>query len=81
MAAKKQKSESHLGQFLLIGYVGLCVVMVILALAFAFADLSDASQQQDTPIEAAGTPTISPIVLTLEAQEAVQNQPDNETAP
>ncbi|MFW5696734.1 MAG: hypothetical protein ACOCXR_03000 [Phototrophicaceae bacterium] len=75
MASKNKKRESGLGQFLLAGYVGLCVVMVILALVVAFSQLNNTTaEQQAVPIEAAGTPTISPIVLTLEAQEAA---PDN----
>lgn len=79
--AKNQKSESGVGQFLLIGYVGVCVVMVVLALFIAFTDLGETTQQQTAPIQAAGTPTISPIVLTLEAQEAAPALPDNTIAP
>lgn len=75
MASKNKKRESRLGQFLLVGYVGLCVVMVVLALVVAFSELSETTtQRQRVPLEAAGTPTISPVVLTLEAQEAA---PDN----
>ena len=74
MASKNKKRESGLGQFLLAGYVGLCVVMVILALVVAFSQLNDTTaEQQAVPIEAASTPTISPIVLTLEAQEAASD--------
>lgn len=78
MAANKSKSGFRIGQLILAGYVGICVVLVILALIVAFDDLNSGEMgQQAAPIEPISTPTISPIVLTLEAQEAAQTAPDN----
>lgn len=74
MAAKKPTERRDFRQVVLIIYVTIAVILVGLTVYLALADQFEALAQPDAQATSI-TPTVSTIILTLEAEEYVTQIP------
>lgn len=68
MASEKPQGRD-IRQLILIVYVGICVIAVVLTVVIAFSEA--AAPVQAAPLTPTATRTVSPVVLTLQADEPV----------